>query len=398
MSVTATLTVPANVPPPLGRLAFAAWRVLSLSAAIAVGTALAWQGGPWAVAGCLLATASVAFTLLRVRSARAQACAPAAAAPGERSRLHAGRIGADVMVEHVVPVWSRQMESARDVAAQGLENLVGAFSQISSALGDLATQTQAAAVTVEPGAMDAAAQHEAPALAELCRASQRAFDERDRMVAELGRCAESLTELSQLAKGAREIARHTRLVAFNASIEAHRGRQGSEAGGGQAVAVEVRSLAGRMADIGEKIERQVRQLQATIDASRREGEIGDTTSAELQLEIGVAARSALSAMVAALGSSLEVQGQAQQTAAALAGQLDEVFVHFQVGDRISQMLSIVGNDMTRFAAWVAQNPQATASDAEQWLAALEASYTMEEQRSQHHGNVHIQRDTGVEFF
>ena len=73
-------------------------------------------------------------------------------------------------------------------------------------------------------------------------------------------------------------------------------------------------------------------------------------------------------------------------------------MHFQFGDRLSQMLDIVAKDMQNFARWVAANPYATQSDAAEWLANLEASYTMEEQRSQHHGNVHIDRGSEIEFF
>jgi methyl-accepting chemotaxis protein len=62
------------------------------------------------------------------------------------------------------------------------------------------------------------------------------------------------------------------------------------------------------------------------------------------------------------------------------------------------MLSIVANDMTHFAQWVAENPRATHTDATAWLTALEASYTMDEQRSTHHGNVHVEQSAGVEFF
>jgi len=47
---------------------------------------------------------------------------------------------------------------------------------------------------------------------------------------------------------------------------------------------------------------------------------------------------------------------------------------------------------------VAENPRATHSDAAEWLAALEASYTMDEQRSTHHGNVVVEKSAGVEFF
>ena len=46
----------------------------------------------------------------------------------------------------------------------------------------------------------------------------------------------------------------------------------------------------------------------------------------------------------------------------------------------------------------AANPRATPSDAAAWLTALEASYTMDEQRSTHHGNVHVEQSAGVEFF
>ena len=62
------------------------------------------------------------------------------------------------------------------------------------------------------------------------------------------------------------------------------------------------------------------------------------------------------------------------------------------------MLAIVANDMNNFVTWVDANPLATQSDAAQWLQALEASYTMDEQRAHHHGNVHIERESEVEFF
>ena len=88
----------------------------------------------------------------------------------------------------------------------------------------------------------------------------------------------------------------------------------------------------------------------------------------------------------------------RQAGAALRDQVEQALVGFQSGDRVSQMLSIVSQDMGRFAAWVADHPGATAADAVAWLASLERSYTMDEQRSQHHGNPHVERDAVVEFF
>lgn len=406
MSLDATLAVPgAPARDPDDRVA-PRWPLVVWAAALLAGATMAWFGGALALAGVLLAGASAAMLARHGMAADKDQAMGTSGSPSH-SALRAdaamvGRVGAEVMVEQVVPVWVRQLDTARELTVDGLNRIVESFASISGALGTLASQLQASEVSVQAGAVAEAVQREEPALAALCAASQRAFDERDHMVGELGRCADSLTELGHLAKTSREIARHTRLVAFNASIEAQRGHGGqgvaNNSGGAQAVAAEVRMLAGRMAEIGEKIEQQVLRLHDTIGATRRRGEVGDTTPDELRLEVDIAARHALKALIGSLGSALQSHGEAQQAAAALSSQLDEVFMHFQVGDRISQMLAIVGNDMSRLATWVARNPTATQSDAAEWLAALEASYTMEEQRSQHHGNAHVSRDAGVEFF
>ena len=109
-------------------------------------------------------------------------------------------------------------------------------------------------------------------------------------------------------------------------------------------------------------------------------------------------RDYLNGLLGAMGGALRSSGEVKAAAETLAQQLEATFVHFQFGDRLSQMLDIVARDMQSFARWVEANPYATQSDAAEWLANLEASYTMEEQRSQHHGNVHIDRGSEVEFF
>ena len=193
-------------------------------------------------------------------------------------------------------------------------------------------------------------------------------------------------------------------MAFNASIEANRSQRGtagsgkSTDGGSQAVASELRHVATRMAEAGERVDDVVAQLLAGIRQASREGEIADTQDEELRLELDLKAREALTALLGGLGSALQGSQSVQDTSRALSEQLEAIFMHFQFGDRISQMLSIVANDMDHFAEWVAKNPRATQSDATAWLSALEASYTMDEQRSTHHGNVNVAASAGVEFF
>ena len=382
---------PPDAPVTAGR-----WAWLLLAGAVGLSAALAWAGGPLGSAGAGAAASLAVLAALRLPARRG---APAAG-PASQDDLApevAGRVGAEVMVSQVVPVWSRQMESTREAVNTGLGALLTSFSEMSSALGSLTDKLQSANPSAAPGSITEAVESQSPALAALLEPSERAFRQRDEAVAVLAACGESLAELQQQAKHAREIARHTRLVAFNASIEAQRGHQGSS-GGSQAVANELRELASRMAAAGETIDRLVLKLGRQVGSARQQGETHDTTPEELRLELDIRAREALTLMLGSLGAALQGTSAMRELSTSLQQRLEDTFVNFQFGDRVSQMLSIVGNDMIDFAHWVATHPHATQTDAAQWLEALSASYTMEEQRAQHHGNVHVDRGSEIEFF
>ena len=399
------------VAPPVARDRAWPWRWPAAAALAALGLWGAWLGGWPGLLGAAALVAGVVLLLQRASgptAAVAGGSAPAlgaAVATGSSTALAGVRHGAEVMVSQVVPVWSRQLEATRDAGSDGLSNILQAFSEIDSALNQLARNLSSFNVTAAPGAVGEAVRQEAPALQALTAASARAFAQRDAAVAELGHCAEGLGELQQLAKQARELSRHTRLVAFNASIESKRqsgpatgGKDSGQQGGAQAVASELRMLSGRMAETAEQIERVVSKVSASVRRARRDGEIGDTSGEELRLEIELNASQALNRLLAAVGASVQSGSDVQQAATALTAQLEAIFVQFQFGDRVSQMLSIIANDMGHFADWVKVNPHASHTDATEWLAALEASYTMEEQRSTHHGNAHIDQGAAVEFF
>jgi methyl-accepting chemotaxis protein len=385
--------------PPAGR---AAPLRLAAGGLLAAGTLLlGWQGGVLGAAG-VAGTALLVLWLLRhvwPSHAGAAATTPSVFEP---PRVSGGRVGAEVMVSQVVPVWSKQLDITRNAAVEGLAQLLDSFAQLSGALGTLSSQLDNNSPTLEVGAIDKALADNSPAqaaLAALLAPSLRAFAQRDAAMAELNRCAEALQELRHLGRQAREVAKHTRLVAFNASIESNRGTQGAGSGNGsQAVANETRMLAARMGEVGEQVERAVSLLDKSLHAERLRAAVGSSTEDELKLEVQVRAREALAGLVGALGNSMGNSAEVKQASQTLSAQLDQAFVNFQFGDRLSQMLAIVGTDMGNFARWVSANPYATQSDAAEWLANLESSYTMEEQRSQHHGNVHIDRGSEIEFF
>jgi methyl-accepting chemotaxis protein len=307
----------------------------------------------------------------------------------------AGRYGAEVMVTQVVPVWSRQLEVTRDASNDGLAHILGVFTEINSVLQEL-TQNMAS-MSIAPGSIDAALERESAALELLRSASSRALEQRQQALDAISAHGDDMEQLRKLSKRSREIARHTRLVAFNASIESSRGHDDSR-GGNQAVAQEVRTLADQMSDTSGKIDQIIERISRTLGLIRTEGEVASVSPEELAQEINLRAREALQALLAAVGSSTQSSSQAQHAVERLLHQLDGAYVHFQFGDRVSQMLDIVTENMVRFTRWVQANPKATQTDAAEWLTQLEASYTMEEQRSHHHGNVHVERGSCVEFF
>jgi methyl-accepting chemotaxis protein len=76
-----------------------------------------------------------------------------------------------------------------------------------------------------------------------------------------------------------------------------------------------------------------------------------------------------------------------------------VLLGMQFQDRLSQTLNNVASDMQRFTAWMRDNEHASHADAMRWLAELERSYTMQEQRARHHGQSDAPSQAGsVEFF
>lgn len=385
--------------PPARRHAHSRWtRPLLAGTAGAAATVMVWSGGWLGLLGLGLMTAGAVWILRASPGPTEPATRAAGATPV------AGRHGAEVMVSQVVPVWSRQLDLTREASAEGVGGILNSFSAISGALHELTDKLQAQSIAAEPGMVAATVDRESAALEPLLVASQRAFAQRDDAFAVLASCAEGVAELKQHAKTARELARHTRLVAFNASIEAQRRHgDGAMAGHGrddgqQAVATEVRMLATRIGEAAERIEQVISALEAPLAQAHCRGSTGDTSDEELRLEIDLAARQSLHTLIAGLGAALAGSDEVAQTVSTLRNELDESFIHFQFGDRISQMLAIVSSDMGNFAQWVATNPTATQSDAARWLEALEAAYTMEEQRSGHHGNVHVQQSAGVEFF
>jgi methyl-accepting chemotaxis protein len=388
------------------------WFVLLLVSLGAMG--LSWQGGAWAVAGtaglALVAAwaikqvsqerlstvqASSPDRLVNAQSANSGGNATASSKGPGKSNAWADE-GYRLMINGVVPLWARQLDVTRKTADGGLAQILQSFSEMTISLDDLMNNLKSLGAVAAPGAVDAAIHESDPALQALCGPALRACELREAAVAELTTCGEEALQLEQLANLMKELGKHTRLVAFNASIEASRGGQTNA--GFNAVASEMRALAGRMSQGGLELGRLASTQRHRLESAATKAITDATPADELRLQVQMRAREAMQMMMSNVGASLTSSSSLREASTAMRDQLDTAMVNFQFGDRVSQMLIILGSDMEKFVQWTANHPSATRDDVTDWLRRLEASYTMDEQRSEHHGNAHVDRGSEVEFF
>lgn len=359
---------------------------------------------PWAalaavalVAG-LLAFAVVAFLVRRLASA-----APAAGAVGAPQaaalfdNAAPGVAGARLMASQVVPVWQRQVEASRAEAEQGLGGLLESFNQLSSGLATAVDATANGSQNqLGAGAADEIVDRRQDLVDRMLEPVEALRALRGEVQAELERFAALMVALRRTGKDLDTLGRHARLVAMNASIEANRAGQ-SQAGFG-AVAREVLGLSIDTSSHAQRLLDSLREAEGRLGEMRSRLEL-DTGNAEtLGMELRQRARAIVTALVGDMGDALAGSRELRETSQQLQAALDGVFVGFQFQDRFSQMLGSVLTDMERFTAWLGEGRPASHADAAAWLKRLDDSYTMEQQRSHHHGTAHVNNSPAVEFF
>lgn len=365
------------------------------------------QGGPVGslavsaglIAAVVLTTALVAAALvallIRPRSQTA---------PGGGDRVlfdnaagQAGAAGTALLAGQVVPVWQRQLEASRTEAEQGLHGLLDSFNQLSAGLSDAAAAAgQGHDRTLGAGAADEFVDRHQDLVEQLLAPVQALRAMRDEVTVELQQMSELMLAFQRASKDLVVLARHGRLVAMNASIEANRAGQGQSGFG--AVAREVLELSKNTGSNAQHLLERFGQAERRLGALRSRLEL-DTGNAEtLSLELRQRARAVVAALVGELGDALAGSRELREKSEELQSALDAVFVGFQFQDRFSQMLGSVLTDMSRFTDWLSQGRGASHADAVAWLKRLDESYTMEQQRSQHHGTVQISKSPAVEFF
>lgn len=306
------------------------------------------------------------------------------------------------LLKDLLPIWQRQTELARHQLENSITELVGRFSDIHQRLqaAVASSATTASSMKGDTG-LGGVIQFANTELGHITRTLRAAMEQRDELLTEISGLSKITVELSGMSAEVAGIASQTNLLALNAAIEA--ARAGEYGRGFAVVADEVRTLSTRSGETGARIGKRIEQvnsaLQTTLD---RTTEYAAQDSDRLSKSEGAIAQ-VLDQFQNSSENILQSAHILEQESAAVQSSVEEVLVNLQFQDRVSQILSHVTDDMEKLVGALADQEtrlrhgeSVTLIDIQEWLRAIQKTYTTLEQVDVHRGSAHSQTPSNSE--
>ena len=289
----------------------------------------------------------------------------------------------------VLPIWNRQIESARLQSEVAVKDLAKQFGGIAKRLNESiqASVSYANDGASNIGTRDASAtgmisQQE---LAEMLDTLKEAIDVKSVLLEKINELKEETNAMKEVLSSVKAVSRRTEVLAINASIEARRaGVHGKSFG---IVANEVRKLSEQSDTMVDNVGQRVQMLEVKMDEVIAQTNINANGPAELAQDSNktMSLYERFRMLALSLSKSSEILLVESSN---IKNEINEILVALQYQDKTSQIMIHVLNDIEALVAFLEKNRNSgmfDKLDVENWLDKLYATYTMVEEKRAHTG-------------
>ena len=274
------------------------------------------------------------------------------------------------LLERLLPTWMHHVKSAQ----RQTETAIGQMSRSLANLMPHMTSSGTGPDGIAPDMMP-----ECGNALNAVSVSLRAMNQQhDRVLADISALAERTDALTTMASEVSSIAAQTNLLAINAAIEA--ARAGASGQGFAVVAAEVRRLSQRSSETGRQMAERVAQISGLMEgasqsiAQNRQRDTEQLASAADQLAHWAQRLQRANGDQARPSRSPVINVRKE---------LENVLLALQFQDRVSQISQAVLDDMERLRQHAVGAEAQSLPSVHDWMQALRATYSMEEQFSAH---------------
>ena len=281
-----------------------------------------------------------------------------------------------------LPIWARQIDTARTQTEEAIVALSARFSGIVSRLDSALGGAERKTGTPEVAEATRESERDLKLVVDALKAIQKS---RDELAQEIRGLATYTAELLRMASEVESIAFQTNMLALNAAIEAaHAGDSGK---GFAVVANEVRGLSTAARETGKRITQKVGAINGSL---QQIGETNERISGRDQQAVeGSEAhiRTVLARFAQSAAKLEHIAEQSRSESAAIKDEICESLVQLQFQDRVSQILTHVTSSMHELSQADSAAPRdaTTQERAQEHVQRMMSTYTTEEQKRNHQG-------------
>jgi len=289
----------------------------------------------------------------------------------------------------VLPVWNRQIESARKQSEVAVKDLAKQFGGIARRLNE---SIQASVSYANDGASNIGNRDEGATgmisqqeLGEMLDTLKEAIDVKSVLLDKINELKEQTNVMKEVVSSVKAVSRRTEVLAINASIESRRaGVHGKSFG---IVANEVRKLSEQSEQMVDDVGHRIQMLESKMDEVIAQTNINANGPEELANNSNktMSLYERFRMLALSLSKSSEILLVESSN---IKNEINEILVALQYQDKTSQMLIHVTDDVESLIDFLENNKQSNVFnplDVEQWLDKLYNTYTMIEEKRAHTG-------------